>query len=155
MHETTALLSLISRPSFRHKHPCVHTQPMQIASWPALIHRPGNHIRKAFTAVASFNSSSMPASAQVTSGGIKTVLQRQPVHKPLCDKRRYEHARLPNGVRVLVIQDSDAIYAAACANVQIGYFDDPVRLQGTSTRFKVDSIQCACMLLHLRLRCCR
>eukprot|EP00882_Tetradesmus_deserticola_P019830 GHRQ01021371.1.p2 GENE.GHRQ01021371.1~~GHRQ01021371.1.p2 ORF type:complete len:117 (+),score=7.31 GHRQ01021371.1:342-692(+) len=52
------------------------------------------------------------------------------VHKPRCDKRQYQHADLPNGVRVLVIQDLDAVYAAASANVQMGYFGDPEGLPG-------------------------
>jgi secreted Zn-dependent insulinase-like peptidase len=61
----------------------------------------------------------------------KSVLhQSVAVHKPLCDRRQYQHAELINGVRVLVIQDLDAVYAAASANVQAGYFDDPQSLPG-------------------------
>lgn len=42
------------------------------------------------------------------------------IRKPLCDKRNYQHAVLENGLRVIVIQDQDATFAAACANVQVG-----------------------------------
>lgn len=47
------------------------------------------------------------------------------VQKPKCDRRSYQDAVLANGLRVLAIQDTDAVFAAACANVQAGYFDDP------------------------------
>lgn len=52
------------------------------------------------------------------------------VQKPLCDKRRYQHAQLQNGVRALLVQDKDAVYAAVCASIQAGYFDDPPSLPG-------------------------
>jgi insulysin len=48
----------------------------------------------------------------------------QQVQKPKCDRRRYQEQQLPNGLRVLAIQDKEAVFAAACANVQAGYFDD-------------------------------
>lgn len=44
---------------------------------------------------------------------------QQQIHKPLCDRRSYKHAILGNGLRVLAIQDKDAVFAAACANVQV------------------------------------
>jgi len=43
------------------------------------------------------------------------------------------HARrLSNGIKALLVQDTDAVFAAACVNVQAGYFDDPPHLQGMS-----------------------
>ena len=54
------------------------------------------------------------------------------VHKPLCDKRTYQHAELQNGVRALLVQDKDAVYAAVCASIQAGYFDDPPELPGAA-----------------------
>lgn len=62
--------------------------------------------------------------------GSTVVHQSVAVHRPRCDRRQYQHAELINGVRVLVIQDLDAVYAAASANVQVGYFDDPPSLPG-------------------------
>lgn len=41
------------------------------------------------------------------------------VQKPLCDRRTYQHAVLDNGLRVLLVQDKEAVFAAACANVQV------------------------------------
>lgn len=38
--------------------------------------------------------------------------------------------RLTNGVRALVVQDPEAVFAACCVNVQCGYFDDPEDLPG-------------------------
>ncbi|WIA09303.1 hypothetical protein OEZ85_008710 [Tetradesmus obliquus] len=64
--------------------------------------------------------------------GSTVVHQSVAVHKPRCDRRQYQHAELINGVRVLVIQDLDAVYAAASANVQVGYFDDPPSLPGAA-----------------------
>jgi hypothetical protein len=43
----------------------------------------------------------------------------QRIQKPLCDRRSYQHAVLDNGLRVLAIQDKEAVFAAACANVQV------------------------------------
>lgn len=64
--------------------------------------------------------------------GSTVVHQSVAVHRPRCDRRQYQHAELINGVRVLVIQDLDAVYAAASANVQVGYFDDPPSLPGAA-----------------------
>ncbi|GBF97149.1 insulin-degrading-like metalloprotease [Raphidocelis subcapitata] len=49
---------------------------------------------------------------------------------PRADARVYKAFTLDNGVRAVVIQDRDAAFAAACANVQCGYFDDPPALPG-------------------------
>lgn len=54
------------------------------------------------------------------------------VQKPKCDRRSYQDAVLANGLRVLAIQDKDAVFAAACANVQAGYFDDDLQLPGAA-----------------------
>ena len=32
---------------------------------------------------------------------------------------------LSNGLRALLIRDTEVTFATACANVQVGYFDDP------------------------------
>ena len=40
--------------------------------------------------------------------------------------------RLSNGLRAVVVQDQEAVFAAACVNVQAGYFDDPEDLMGLS-----------------------
>lgn len=40
------------------------------------------------------------------------------VVKPIADRRSYEHLELDNGVRFLLVSDPDAVFAAACANVQ-------------------------------------
>ncbi|GMH39806.1 hypothetical protein BSKO_07704 [Bryopsis sp. KO-2023] len=52
------------------------------------------------------------------------------VRKPLRDARKYRSCRLENGVRVLLVEDTEAVFAAACANVGVGYFDDPDDLPG-------------------------
>jgi hypothetical protein len=60
------------------------------------------------------------ASAQPMSGvGTAAAEMQQEVAKPLCDRRSYQHAVLDNGLRVLAVQDKDAVFAAACANVQV------------------------------------
>lgn len=43
------------------------------------------------------------------------------VHKPLCDRRSYRHAVLSNGLRVLAVEDKEAVFAAVCANVQASW----------------------------------
>lgn len=35
-------------------------------------------------------------------------------------------------MRALICQDPEAVFAAACVNVQAGYFDDPPELQGAA-----------------------
>lgn len=60
------------------------------------------------------------AAAQHMSGvGTAAAEMQQEVAKPLCDRRSYQHAILDNGLRVLAVQDTDAVFAAACANVQV------------------------------------
>eukprot|EP00879_Flechtneria_rotunda_P024945 GHRR01026472.1.p1 GENE.GHRR01026472.1~~GHRR01026472.1.p1 ORF type:complete len:484 (+),score=112.71 GHRR01026472.1:146-1453(+) len=61
-----------------------------------------------------------------------TATETQRPQTPLCDKRVYKHAQLDSGVRILVVQDVAAVYAAACASVQVGYFDDPQDLSGAA-----------------------
>lgn len=68
----------------------------------------------------------------VAHSAVMSHTKQQAVHTPLCDKRKYQHALLSNGLRALVVQDKDAIYAAACASVQVGYFDDPSHLPGAA-----------------------
>jgi hypothetical protein len=51
--------------------------------------------------------------------GTAAAEMQQEVAKPLCDRRSYQHAVLHNGLRVLAVQDKDAVFAAACANVQV------------------------------------
>jgi hypothetical protein len=57
--------------------------------------------------------------AVATAAGTARVMDQQQVQKPLCDRRKYQHAVLENGLRVLAIQDTDAVFAAVCANVQV------------------------------------
>lgn len=38
--------------------------------------------------------------------------------------------RLPNGTRLLLVSDPEATFAAACASVRAGYFDDPDSVPG-------------------------
>eukprot|EP00798_Chlamydomonas_sp_ICE-L_P025195 gene25195-10835_t len=52
------------------------------------------------------------------------------VRKPKSDPREYGFTRLANGARILLVQDPEAVFAAACANVQAGYFDDPDDVPG-------------------------
>jgi secreted Zn-dependent insulinase-like peptidase len=52
--------------------------------------------------------------------------------KSACDRRNYRTLNLPNGLRAVVVQDQEAIFAAGCVNVQAGYFDDPPDLMGLS-----------------------
>jgi hypothetical protein len=88
---------------------------------------PRNHVRCKVSVAAR---APYAASRMQTLRGRTVLHQSGAVHKPRCDRRTYQHAELPNGVRVLLIQDLDAVYAAASANVQIGYFDDPGTLPG-------------------------
>lgn len=66
----------------------------------------------------------MPPAAAPTEAAALAVLTTDTVRKPRCDSRSYLAATLPNGLRVLVAQDSSVTTAAACATVQTGYFDD-------------------------------
>ena len=50
--------------------------------------------------------------------------------KPCSDKRTYKHLVLRNGLRALLLQDQEVVFATACANVQVGYFDDPADMPG-------------------------
>jgi len=68
----------------------------------------------------------------VASGSGDPAVLTAPVQTPLCDRRHYKYGQLHNGMRVLAIQDTDAVYAAACANIQCGYFDDPADLPGAA-----------------------
>lgn len=54
------------------------------------------------------------------------------VRKPLCDQRKYQYEQLSNGLRIIAVQDEKAVYAAACASVQVGYFQDPASLAGAA-----------------------
>ncbi|PNH00750.1 A-factor-processing enzyme, partial [Tetrabaena socialis] len=53
-----------------------------------------------------------------------------PVAKPSADRRAYEQLQLSNGVRILLVSDPEAVFAAACFNLQAGYFDDPLDVPG-------------------------
>jgi len=64
-------------------------------------------------------------------------------HIPRIDSRGPN--RLPNGVTALLVQDTEAVFAAACVNVQAGYFGDPPDLQG--------ELQDAPLRQRLALRC--
>jgi secreted Zn-dependent insulinase-like peptidase len=59
-----------------------------------------------------------------------TTYSESSPHKPCSDKRTYKHLILKNGLRALLIQDHDVVFATACANVQVGYFDDPLDMPG-------------------------
>ncbi|CAD7697481.1 unnamed protein product [Ostreobium quekettii] len=52
------------------------------------------------------------------------------IPKPKTDQRLYRWLRLGNGLRAVVVQDEEAVFAAACAEVGVGYFDDPEDLPG-------------------------
>eukprot|EP00775_Hariotina_reticulata_P010378 gene10378-10536_t len=68
----------------------------------------------------------------VTSNGGALPVVAVPLETALCDRRDYKYGQLHNGVRFLAIQDTDTVYAAACANIQCGYFDDPADLPGAA-----------------------
>ena len=53
---------------------------------------------------------------------IKTVA----IRAPACDIRAYRSIRLSNGVKILLVQDSEAVFAAAAVSVHAGYLDDSV-----------------------------
>jgi insulysin len=50
--------------------------------------------------------------------------------KPASDCNEYRSIRLESGLRAVVVQDAEAVFAAACVNVDAGYFDDPPDLPG-------------------------
>lgn len=57
------------------------------------------------------------------------------VVKPLADKRSYEFLEVggdgkTTGARFLLVSDPEAVFAAACLNMQAGYFDDPPDVPG-------------------------
>lgn len=83
----------------------------------------GGHLLKRFvfrTSIALKASKPGPSirAAAATGAGTTKVMDQQ-VQKPLCDRRNYQYAVLDNGLRVLAIQDTDAVFAAVCANVQV------------------------------------
>jgi hypothetical protein len=54
------------------------------------------------------------------------------VAKPLSDPREYRALTLPSGLRLMVVRDADAEFAAAACSVQVGYFDDDDDLAGAA-----------------------
>jgi hypothetical protein len=72
------------------------------------------------TSIALKASKPAPGSRAVAraAASLKGMVQQQ-VQKPLCDRRSYQQFVLENGLRVLAIQDTDAVFAAVCANVQV------------------------------------
>jgi insulysin len=58
------------------------------------------------------------------------ALPLQDVAKPLSDPRQYRALTLPSGLRLMVVRDADAEFAAAACSVQVGYFDDDDDLPG-------------------------
>ncbi|GIL80830.1 hypothetical protein Vretifemale_9906, partial [Volvox reticuliferus] len=58
-----------------------------------------------------------------------------PLVKPEADRRAYEFLTVggdaeSRGVRFLLASDPEAVFAAACLNIQAGYFDDPPDVPG-------------------------
>ncbi len=66
----------------------------------------------------------------VASSDSLSSMPSRPVRKALCDNRTYRVNRLPNGVRLLLVSDPGITFAAVCANVRAGYFDDPDSVPG-------------------------
>ncbi|GAX81935.1 hypothetical protein CEUSTIGMA_g9363.t1 [Chlamydomonas eustigma] len=52
------------------------------------------------------------------------------IKKPFCDTRKYRSLNLQNGLRLLLVSDPEAVFAASCMNVRAGYFDDPEEIPG-------------------------
>lgn len=75
------------------------------------------------------------------------------IQKPLCDRRSYQHAVLDNGLRVLAIQDKEAVFAAACANVQVRHLLLTQQLTATPDHNKSYAVSDSLIALGCRSSC--
>lgn len=68
--------------------------------------------------------------AVVLRGSQLPVNTEPQIRKPLTDKREYKHGELPNGLRVLAVQDPHAAKSGFSVAVSAGSFYDPIELPG-------------------------
>ncbi|GLC59471.1 hypothetical protein PLESTB_001491000 [Pleodorina starrii] len=71
----------------------------------------------------------LPCDAATNKGSSLAVV------KPVSDRRSYEFVTVGGdgdavGTRFLLVSDPEAVFAAACLNMQAGYFDDPIDVPG-------------------------
>ena len=65
------------------------------------------------------------AVAAATDGGAANDIEQSPL-----DDRRFRRVTLPNGLRVLLVEDAASETAAACLSVAVGHCSDPTELPG-------------------------
>jgi len=90
--------------------------PQRHSSYSAI----GNHYCTRSPGFGPLRISMRAAVSTADKEALKLPMEEE-VYKPLCDRRRYRHAVLQNGLRVLAVEDKEAVFAAVCANVQVSW----------------------------------